>query len=207
MNHIDIDSIIKLCDEYAGKKLRYGYHSDFAGPARQALPAAIEQALEALLAKAQPAPVQSAERGEPEYHCCPHTSDCAVHNMPAYPAGPCDCGYSSTFNLPPSPVIYEVCSKLVERELDRLTNENFGRTPNDTWSNKVVNVYHFFDSNPKAKKLTEIYTTPPAQPAAWIGLEKADMPDGDNPMYDHDTFIAGMIWADAKLREKNGGAA
>jgi hypothetical protein len=21
-----------------------------------------------------------------------HTSDCAVHNMPAYPAGPCDCG-------------------------------------------------------------------------------------------------------------------
>ncbi len=21
-----------------------------------------------------------------------HTSDCAVHNMPAYPPGPCDCG-------------------------------------------------------------------------------------------------------------------
>lgn len=21
-----------------------------------------------------------------------HTSDCAVHNEPAYPAGPCDCG-------------------------------------------------------------------------------------------------------------------
>ena len=21
-----------------------------------------------------------------------HASDCAVHNMPAYPAGPCDCG-------------------------------------------------------------------------------------------------------------------
>jgi hypothetical protein len=22
-----------------------------------------------------------------------HSSDCAVHNMPAYPNGPCDCGY------------------------------------------------------------------------------------------------------------------
>jgi hypothetical protein len=40
----------------------------------------------------------------------------------------------------------------------------------------------------------------------WVGLEKADMPDGDNPMYDHDYFIKGMIWADVKLREKNGGA-
>jgi hypothetical protein len=44
------------------------------------------------------------------------------------------------------------------------------------------------------------------QPAAWVGLEKADMPDGDNPMYDHDYFIKGMVWADIKLREKNGGA-
>ncbi len=23
---------------------------------------------------------------------CRHTSSCAVHNEPAYPAGPCDCG-------------------------------------------------------------------------------------------------------------------
>jgi hypothetical protein len=94
---------------------------------------------------------------EPEYRCCPHTSDCAVHNMPAYPAGPCNCGYSSTFNLPPSTEIHEVCLKLAERELDKLTSENFGRTPSDAWANKVVKVYHFFDSNPKAKKLAEIY--------------------------------------------------
>ena len=24
--------------------------------------------------------------------CCEHSSDCAVHNMPAYPNGPCSCG-------------------------------------------------------------------------------------------------------------------
>jgi hypothetical protein len=27
--------------------------------------------------------------------CCYHDSDCAVHNMPAYPAGPCDCSLAS----------------------------------------------------------------------------------------------------------------
>lgn len=25
--------------------------------------------------------------------CCGHSSDCAVHNEPAYPAGKCDCGF------------------------------------------------------------------------------------------------------------------
>jgi hypothetical protein len=121
---------------------------------------AVKQAL------AQPAPVQSAERGGAEYRCCPHTSDCAVHNMPAYPTGPCDCAYSNTFNLPSSSEVHEVCLKLATRELEKLTNENFGRTPNDTWTNKIVDVYDFFDSNPRAKKLTEIYTThtPAAQP-------------------------------------------
>lgn len=28
-----------------------------------------------------------------------HASDCAVHNEPAYPAGPCDCGASVLRNL------------------------------------------------------------------------------------------------------------
>lgn len=26
------------------------------------------------------------------HSCCGHASDCAVHNEPAFPAGPCDCG-------------------------------------------------------------------------------------------------------------------
>jgi hypothetical protein len=55
---------------------------------------------------------------------------------------------------------------------------------------------------------TPLYTTPPAQPAkqkpvAWLGLEPSDMPDGDDPMYDHDFFLKGMAWADAILRKKN----
>ena len=55
---------------------------------------------------------------------------------------------------------------------------------------------------------TPLYTNPPAQPAkqkpvAWLGLEQSDMPDGDDPMYDHDFFLKGMVWADAILRKKN----
>jgi hypothetical protein len=37
----------------------------------------------------------------------------------------------------------------------------------------------------------------------WVGLEKTDMPDGEDPMYDHPFFIAGMVWAANKLRKKN----
>jgi hypothetical protein len=54
---------------------------------------------------------------------------------------------------------------------------------------------------------TPLYTTPPAapvqEPVAWLGLEPSDMPDGDDPMYDHDFFLKGMAWADAILRKKN----
>jgi hypothetical protein len=41
------------------------------------------------------------------------------------------------------------------------------------------------------------------EPVAWLGLEPSDMPDGDDPMYDHDFFIKGMVWADAMLCKKN----
>jgi hypothetical protein len=36
-----------------------------------------------------------------------------------------------------------------------------------------------------------------------VGLEKKDMPDGEDPMYDHPFFIAGMVYAANKLKEKN----
>jgi hypothetical protein len=39
--------------------------------------------------------------------------------------------------------------------------------------------------------------------SAWVGLEKSDMPDGEDPMYDHPFFIKGMVWANNKLLEKN----
>jgi hypothetical protein len=137
---------------------------------------------------------------EPEYRCCPHDSDCAVHNMPAYPAGQCDCSYSNKFNLPPSAQIHEICLKLIERELDKLTNENFGRTPNDAWANKIVDVYHFFDSNPKAKKLTEIYTTPQQRP--WVGLTEAQFLEATR-LAENGNYLVAFVRIQEWLKEKN----
>ena len=37
----------------------------------------------------------------------------------------------------------------------------------------------------------------------WVGLTKEDMPDGENPMFDHKYFIAGMVYANNTLLEKN----
>jgi len=37
----------------------------------------------------------------------------------------------------------------------------------------------------------------------WVGLEQSDMPDGEDPMFDHEYFIAGMVYADKVLKEKN----
>ena len=37
----------------------------------------------------------------------------------------------------------------------------------------------------------------------WVGLEPKDMPNEENSMYDHPFFIAGMVWAANKLKEKN----
>ena len=44
-----------------------------------------------------------------------------------------------------------------------------------------------------------------AQPAQrpWVELTKEDMPDGDNPMFDHEYFIAGMVYAANILMDKN----
>jgi hypothetical protein len=37
----------------------------------------------------------------------------------------------------------------------------------------------------------------------WRELEPSDMPDGDDPIYDHPYFIKGMVYANIVLKEKN----
>ena len=48
-----------------------------------------------------------------------------------------------------------------------------------------------------------LYTSPPQR--TWVGLEKKDMPDGADPLFDDPKFIAGMVCAANKLMEKNCG--
>jgi len=37
----------------------------------------------------------------------------------------------------------------------------------------------------------------------WVGLTEEDIPNGKNPMFDHEYFIAGMVFAAKILEEKN----
>jgi len=37
----------------------------------------------------------------------------------------------------------------------------------------------------------------------WVGIEQSDMPSDPDPMYDHEYFIAGMVYANYVLKEKN----
>jgi hypothetical protein len=46
-------------------------------------------------------------------------------------------------------------------------------------------------------------TALPVTERTWVGIEKKDMPVDPDPMYDHKYFIAGMVYADRVLKEKN----
>lgn len=77
---------------------------------------------------------------------------------------------------------------------------------------RVVNAFPFKPDAEfeywKAKGWTTrplVYGDTAPQPRQWQGLTQEDMPDGDDLVYDDPRFIKGMAWADAKLREKNGG--
>jgi len=37
----------------------------------------------------------------------------------------------------------------------------------------------------------------------WVELTEQDMPSGEDPMFDHQYFIAGMVYATNLLKEKN----
>jgi hypothetical protein len=49
-----------------------------------------------------------------------------------------------------------------------------------------------------------LYTTPPAQPAAWVGLDEDEVEDCAKGCATHAELASAI---EAKLREKNGGAA
>ena len=50
-------------------------------------------------------------------------------------------------------------------------------------------------------KVVPLYPHPPQR--TFVGLEEKDIPDGEDPMFDHKYFIAGMVYAANKLMEKN----
>jgi hypothetical protein len=61
-----------------------------------------------------------------------------------------------------------------------------------------------FDDAPDdavAGTIFHLYAAPPKR--EWVGLTEQDMPGGEDPMFDHQYFIAGMVYASTFLKEKN----
>jgi hypothetical protein len=50
-----------------------------------------------------------------------------------------------------------------------------------------------------------VRNTLPTTQRQWVGLTEQDMPSGEDPMFDHQYFIAGLVYADKVLKEKNSG--
>jgi len=51
----------------------------------------------------------------------------------------------------------------------------------------------------KARELADHF----AAQRPWVGLTEQDMPSGEDPMFDHQYFCAGMVYAAKVLQEKN----
>ena len=75
-------------------------------------------------------------------------------------------------------------------------------------NNKPI-AWHYPDGKPDQCTTDKEYAekdpawTPMYYKHEWVGLTKEDMPNGDNPMFDHEYFIAGMVYAANILMDKN----
>ena len=67
----------------------------------------------------------------------------------------------------------------------------------------VVNLVREGINTHRARELADHFATPPAAQRPWVELTEQDMPSGEDPMFDHQYFIAGMVYAARVLQEKN----
>ena len=110
--------------------------------------------------------------------CCYHDSDCAVHNMPAYPAGPCDCTQQFKF--------WSVTGKYERQAFSCLSGaEAYCKGLNATYpeGNYIV---------------SPLYTTLPQR--EWVGLTDEEAAWCQSP-----TVTETWKRIEAKLKEKNNG--
>jgi len=106
--------------------------------------------------------------------CCYHDSDCAVHNMPAYPAGPCDCSLASLAQPAQEPVAWM------------------------TQARNFVNLMEFTEAEAKLYGWTPVYIAPPAAQRTWVGLT-----DEERAECWSSSAKQSAINIETKLKEKN----
>ena len=85
------------------------------------------------------------------------------------------------------PVAWKHYTKPLERRLQHLEAKDYQNS---------------FDKQ-EASALRHVLGTVTQPQRTWVGLEQSDMPDGEDPLFDHKYFIAGMVYADKVLKEKN----
>ena len=105
----------------------------------------------------------------------------------AYPRAQEDCNIPLYIAMPPMPV-----QEPVARVIDNGTPE--GATEWIPFTNRVEPL----------ETGDLLYTAPPLPvQRPWVGLTEQDMPSGEDPMFDHRYFIAGLVYAAKVLQEKN----
>jgi len=106
-----------------------------------------------------------------------HWSDCAVHNGPAYPAGPCDCGVAQ------EPVAWTLL----------LTDEHHGI---------IGKAGEKFIGAPECYQRIDVYTTPPKR--EWVGLTRREIAEilCDDRWQGRPELM--LLQMQTMLKEKNG---
>lgn len=116
---------------------------------------------------------------EPVARCCQHDSDCAVHNMPAYPVEPCDCTQQVKF--------WSVTGKFERQAFANLSGA-------EAYC-KGLNATH-----PEGGYIVRPLLETPAPKRPWVGLTAADMRDISLICIDK---VDAMLMTEDKLEEKN----
>jgi len=130
-----------------------------------------------------------------------HWSDCAVHNGPAYPAGPCDCGVAQKPEREALKLIGALHEHMAISSEERILLEKAITQPTQEPIAYVTGTHNgrFVVAPLNSAMVLPVgmafYTTPPKRP--WIGLTDEDGCAMPQAWWD------GALWAEAKLKEKN----
>jgi len=101
------------------------------------------------------------------------------------------------------------CNAAVLYECVACSSNNY--PPAAKWDKPSASFNEWWDSNvmPPANPFAEgsaaywAWAGWKAAQCPWQGLTEQDMPSGEDPMFDHQYFIAGMVYVANVLREKN----
>ena len=140
-----------------------------------------------------------------------HWSDCAVHNGPAYPSGPCDCGAAQE---PPSEwagikaVLDEYGLQAIDFVADFKAALAQPAQEPVAWTLLLTGEHHGiigeagekFIGAPKCYQRVNVYTTPPKR--EWVGLTDEER-EGIAKDYSLIGYKSPFKEIEAKLKEKN----